>query len=115
MKRSKFPSPGVIRSVPLKKTITGRGKPELTHWMFTGFPLFKQLALGIWSSEMTTGTAGNKRYELSQDHQLFPMRASVPGCVTNTDGTSLVPAALVSVALYVPLLAELAVMARVKL
>ena len=64
---------------------------------------------------MITGTAGNKRYELTQDHQLFPMRARVPGCVTNTDGTVRVPAALVSVALYVPLLAELAVMARVKL
>ena len=105
----------MIRSVPLKKTISGRGKPELTHWMFTEFPLFKQLAVGIWSSEMITGTTGNKRYELSQDHQLFPMRASVPGCVTNTDGTFCVPAALVSVAVYVPLLAELAVMVRVKL
>ena len=47
--------------------------------------------------------------------QLFPMRASIPGCVTNTGGTFRVPAALVSVALYVPLLAELAVMVRVKL
>ena len=64
---------------------------------------------------MTTGTAGNKRYELSQDHQLSPMRASIPGCVTNTGGTFCVPAALVSVALYVPAVAELAVMARVKL
>ena len=35
--------------------------------------------------------------------------------MTNTSGTSLVPAALVSVALYVPAVAELTVMMRVKL
>ena len=35
--------------------------------------------------------------------------------MTNTSDTSLVPAALVSVALYVPAVAELAVMVRVKL
>ena len=35
--------------------------------------------------------------------------------MTNTSGTSFVPAALVSVALYVPAVAELAVMVRVKL
>ena len=35
--------------------------------------------------------------------------------MTNTSGTSLVPAALVSVALYVPAVAELTVMMTVKL
>ena len=40
---------------------------------------------------------------------------NIPGGVTNTSGTSLVPAALLSVALYVPAVAELAVMVRVKL
>ena len=40
---------------------------------------------------------------------------NIPGGVTYTSGTSLVPAALLSVALYVPAVAELAVMVRVKL
>ena len=35
--------------------------------------------------------------------------------MTNTSGTSLVPAALVSVALYAPVVAVVAVMVRVKL
>ena len=39
----------------------------------------------------------------------------VPGGVTNTSGTFFVPAALVNVALYVPAVAELVVMVRVKL
>ena len=40
---------------------------------------------------------------------------SIPGGVTNTGGTFSVPAGLVSVALYVPVLAEVAAMVRVKL
>ena len=40
---------------------------------------------------------------------------SIPGGVTNTGGTFSVPAGLVSVALYVPVLTEVAVMVRVKL
>ena len=39
----------------------------------------------------------------------------IHGGVTNTSGTSLVPTALVSTALYVPAVAEVAVMVRVKL
>ena len=39
----------------------------------------------------------------------------IPGGVTNTSGTFTVPAGLVSVALYVPVLAEVAAMVRVKL
>ena len=39
----------------------------------------------------------------------------IPGGVTNTSGTNCVPAGLVSVALYVPVLAEVAAMVRVKL
>ena len=40
---------------------------------------------------------------------------SIPGGVTNTGGTFTVPAGLVSIAVYVPVLAEVAVMVRVKL
>ena len=40
---------------------------------------------------------------------------SIPGGVTNTSGTSLVPAALLSVALYVPAVTVVTVMVRVKL
>ena len=85
VKHSKFPSPGVICLVPWKKTISGRGKPELTHRMFTEFRPWKQLALEIRSSVMTTTTAEDKKYKKSQDHQLFPMRTSIPGGVTNTN------------------------------
>ena len=48
---------------------------------------------------------------------LYPLRASVPGGVTNTGITVRDPAGLVSVAVYVPVLAdrEVAVMVRVKL
>ena len=66
---------------------------------------------------MTTGTARNKNQQIRPSAVLF-IRISfiaIPGGVTNTSGTSLVPAALVSVALYVPVVAELAVMVRVKL
>ena len=43
------------------------------------------------------------------------IKANIPGGVTNTSGTSLVPAALVSVALYVPAVTVVTVMVRVKL
>ena len=66
--------------------------------------------------------------ELSDDHQnsrktriisphtyLYLLRATIPGVVTNTGITFCVPAGLVSTAVYVPVLAEVAVMVRVKL
>ena len=39
----------------------------------------------------------------------------IPGGVTNTSGTSVLPTGLMSVALYVPTVAAVAVMVRVKL
>ena len=54
---------------------------------------------------------------VKQRYQFFCLTAivAIPGGVTNTSGTSLVPAALVSVALYIPTVAVLAVIVRVKL
>ena len=46
---------------------------------------------------------------------MYPLRASIPGGVTNTGGTLTVPAALVNTAVYLPAVVEVAVMVRVKL
>ena len=46
---------------------------------------------------------------------MYPLRANIPGGVTNTSGTSLVPAGLVSTAVYVPVATVVAVIVRVKL
>ena len=66
--------------------------------------------------------------ELSDDHRncrktriisphtyLYLLGATIPGVVTNTGVTFCVPAGLVSTAVYVPVVAEVAVMVRVKL
>ena len=52
---------------------------------------------------------------ISQDHQLYPLTVSIPGGVTNTSRTFADPARLVIVAVYDPVVAELAVILRVKL
>ena len=52
---------------------------------------------------------------VSQHTDLYPLTASIPGGETNTASTSCVPAVLVSTAVYVPVLGEVAVMVRVKL
>ena len=90
----------------------------MTHWMFTEVPLSRQLGPEeTWSAVMTTGTAGNKKRQSSQ-HTYLPREAavvSIPGGVTNTGITFRVPARFMSVAAYVPVLAEVAAMVRVKL
>ena len=61
---------------------------------------------------MTTGTGGKHicQYNISE-----PSILQIPGGVTNTSGTSVVPAGLVTVALYVPVVAVVAVIMTVKL
>ena len=67
---------------------------------------------------MPTGTVENKNQQVKSPAILYLKGSAIlhiPGGVTNTSGTSTVPAGLVSVALYVPAVAEVAVMVRVKL
>ena len=68
------------------------------------------------SPVMTTGTGRDKRNISQSTHSyLYLLTASIPGGETNTASTFCVPAGLVSTAVYVPVLAEVAVMVRVKL
>ena len=72
---------------------------------------------------MTTGTAGNKKHQSSQPPSyMYPplphqeaVVISIPGGVTNTGITVCLPAGFMSIAVYVPVLAEVAAMVRVKL
>ena len=63
----------------------------------------------------TTGTAENRILSHLYDTNCIILSVSIPGGVTNTFGTFFVPAELVSIALYVPVVAVVAVMVRVKL
>ena len=65
---------------------------------------------------MLTGTAGNMKYQPSQHTN--PQEVAVvrvPGGETNTGITFRDPAGLLSTAAYVPVLAEVVAMVRVKL
>ena len=83
--------------------------------MSTEVPLSRQSGPEETSSPvMTTGTAEKKR-NVSQHTYLYLLTASIPGGETNTVSTFCVPAGLVSTAVYLPVLAEVTVMVRVKL
>ena len=61
------------------------------------------------------GTARNKMYTILKDTgYTYSLTASIPGGVTNTSGILVVPAGLLNIALYVPAVAEVVVIMRVK-
>ena len=64
---------------------------------------------------MTTGTARNKKHQVNTPSCILLEPRRVPGGVTNTGITVRDLAGLVSVAAYLPVLAEVAAMVRVKL
>ena len=60
-------------------------------------------------------TAGNKIYTILKDTgYTYSLTASIPGGVTNTSGILVVPAGLLSIALYVPAVAVVTVIMRLK-
>lgn len=69
----------------------------------------------IQSSVITTGTIQNNKHRYSQGHYSSISESQLPGGVTNTSDVFAPPAGLMSIALYVPAVAVLAVMVRVKL
>ena len=98
----KVPTPAVMGIDPLLNVICGLGKPELTHRIITDVPLSKQGGLERNRRPVTsTGTAREKETPRQVTSCLLAhspelQAVSIPGTVTNTPVTSVVPAALMS-------------------
>ena len=84
--------------------------------MSTEVPLSRQLVSARGNSELSDDHRKCRKTRIISPHTyLYLLGATIPGVVTNTGITFCVPAGLVRTAVYVPVVAEVAVMVRVKL